>query len=498
MKKMRLLGYGWLRETLALPTLPVSPVAMVGATTRVTEVGDKRLIPASVAAELHSVLDHILFALKHEGANLGVLSHALRHVPAAELDAKMRAMPNSRFVRVACYLWEHYTQARLSDPPKITGPYVDVFDPRLYFTGDEVKDARWRVRFNGVGSLAYCVTIRRTPAILALQEVDIFAQMEAFIAEVGQGMLDRALAWAYLSETESSFEIERETPNAAKAERFVQLLHHAHDGRELSEAYWVELQQSVMSNPFDQAVSYRTEQNWLRNSMRGPLGVTYVPPGPEHVDDLMEAFNQFCNHPPKQLDPLLVASIASFGFVFIHPFMDGNGRLSRFLFHHALCRSGRLAKGFLLPVSMAIKRHEMDYLAALQTFSKPARNLWQVRQTGDNDFSFQTQTNADLYRYWDATPIVEFGLRMAKEALEHDLQKETRFLACYDRVFGMVNDQFDIRATILPTLINGCYQQQGRLSKGLRKKYEHLVQPEAYDWIESCVKDVFFSEDGEV
>ena len=61
----------------------------------------------------------------------------------------------------------------------------------------------------------------------------------------------------------------------------------------------------------------------------------------------------------------------------------------------------------------------------------------------------------------------------------------------------MVNDQFDIRATILPTLINGCYQQQGRLSKGLRKKYEHLVQPEAYDWIESCVKDVFFSEDGE-
>jgi Fic family protein len=183
-----------------------------------------------------------------------------------------------------------------------------------------------------------------------LQEVDIFAQMEAFIAEVGQGMLDRALAWAYLSETESSFEIERETPNAAKAERFVQLLHHAHDGRELSEAYWVELQQSVISNPFDQAVSYRTEQNWLRNSMRGPLGVTYVPPGPEHVDDLMEAFNQFCNHPPKQLDPLLVASIASFGFVFIHPFMDGNGRLSRFLFHHALCRSGRLAKGFLLPV----------------------------------------------------------------------------------------------------------------------------------------------------
>nr|WP_283773091.1 Fic family protein [Craterilacuibacter sp. RT1T] len=310
-------------------------------------------------------------------------------------------------------------------------------------------------------------------------------------------MLDRALAWAYLSETESSFEIEREAPSAAKAERFVQLLHHAHDGRELSEEYLVELQQSVVTNPLDQAVSYRTEQNWLRNQMRGPLGVTYVPPSPDHVDDLMEAFNQFCNHPPAQLDPLFVASIASFGFVFIHPFMDGNGRLSRFLFHHALCRSGRLAKGFLLPVSIAIKRNEVDYLATLQTFSKPARDLWHVRQAGDNDFTFQPQTNADIYRYWDATPIVEFGLRMAKEALEHDLQKETQFLGGYDRVLRMINEQFDVRNTILPTLINGCYEQEGRISKRLRKKYEHLVQPEAYDWIESCVKEVFFAKDDE-
>jgi Fic family protein len=43
--------------------------------------------------------------------------------------------------------------------------------------------------------------------------------------------------------------------------------------------------------------------------------------------------------------------------------MDGNGRLSRFLFHHALCQSGKLEKGLLLPVSVAMKRNEEDYLA---------------------------------------------------------------------------------------------------------------------------------------
>ena len=145
----------------------------------------------------------------------------------------MRAMPNSRFVRVACYLWEHYTQARLSDPPKITGPYVDVFDPRLYFTGDEVRTHRWRVRFNGVGSLAYCVTIRRTPAILALQEVDILPRWKHLSRKLAKACSTVRWHGPISAKRKAPSKSERETPNAAKAERFVQLLHHAHDGREL-------------------------------------------------------------------------------------------------------------------------------------------------------------------------------------------------------------------------------------------------------------------------
>src|SRR5437016_11915487 len=32
--------------------------------------------------------------------------------------------------------------------------------------------------------------------------------------------------------------------------------------------------------------------------------------------------------------PIVVAACVSFGFVFAHPFYDGNGRLHRFLIHH--------------------------------------------------------------------------------------------------------------------------------------------------------------------
>jgi Fic family protein len=106
---------------------------------------------------------------------------------------------------------------------------------------------------------------------------------------------------------------------------FIALLHQAHDGRQLSEQYLVELQNSVLTNPFDEAFQYRTEQNWLRGPARGAPGVTYVPPPPEMVGELMNELVSFANTAPREVDPIVAASVASFGFVFIHPFLDGNG-----------------------------------------------------------------------------------------------------------------------------------------------------------------------------
>ena len=60
-----------------------------------------------------------------------------------------------------------------------------------------------------------------------------------------------------------------------------------HDGRALSENYLVELQNSVLTNPYDMAVGFRTEQNWLRGPARGAAGVTYVAPPPAMVSELM-------------------------------------------------------------------------------------------------------------------------------------------------------------------------------------------------------------------
>ncbi len=269
--------------------------------------------------------------------------------------------------------------------------------------------------FNGLGSLAYCPTVRRTPAIEAGMASDILGRADAFLGSLGSTMLDRALAWAYLHETEDSYAIEHETPSEEKARAFVQLLHQAHEGRLLTEDYLAELQSSTVTNPLDQASQFRNEQNWLRGPGRGASGVTYVPPWPELVEPLMQAWMAFANDVPRQTDPIVAASAASFGFVFIHPFMDGNGRLSRFLFHKALCASGQLAKGLLLPVSVAMKRNEADYLATLQTYSKPARERVKVTWIDEGDYRFEFRTDDAIFRFWDATACAEFGFRMAAQ-----------------------------------------------------------------------------------
>jgi Fic family protein len=59
----------------------------------------------------------------------------------------------------------------------------------------------------------------------------------------------------------------------------------------------------------------------------------------------MDDLTTFANDAPRVMDPLIAASVASFGFVFIHPFLDGNGRLSRFIFPTLYAAQGSWKKG---------------------------------------------------------------------------------------------------------------------------------------------------------
>jgi Fic family protein len=101
---------------------------------------------------------------------------------------------------------------------------------------------------------------------------------------------------------------------------------------------------------------------------------------PEAMLTLMNGWARMANNIEGDVPPLVRAALVSFGFVFLHPFMDGNGRLSRLLAHHSLSLQQALplvdGRATPLPLLVAMKRHEAAYLSALESFSRPARLLW--------------------------------------------------------------------------------------------------------------------------
>lgn len=122
------LGYAHLHSSLGLSAFEPDRPARTAAVTRVTPSADAVLIPAHVAPQSDDVLAHLLFALKHEGVNLQILSQALQKIPAPAMVDAIKAAPSGVYVRSACFLWEAFNVQALPDLPAITGPTVDLFD----------------------------------------------------------------------------------------------------------------------------------------------------------------------------------------------------------------------------------------------------------------------------------------------------------------------------------------------------------------------------------
>jgi hypothetical protein len=494
---MGYVGYQYVKDRLALQVAPIERPASVRPVTRIEPLGTLLAVPAAVAPG-EDLIEHLLFALKHEGTNLQLIAAASEHLEAARLVEQLRKTPTGAYARKLALLYETFTGRILEGlPAGIGGVPHALFDPTRYVVNSTPpRDKHWRIDLNGLGDFSFCPVVRRTPQIEAHLATDLLKEVREFLSQFPKEQLDRVLAWAYLHETRSSYEIEGEHPSASKAQAFAALLRQAHEKHPLDEGYFVTLQNAAITNPLGREASFRQEQNYLSNGAPGAVGVSYVPPPAIQLESLIGGIARMANlEVTPDMEPLVRAALVSFGFVFAHPFLDGNGRLSRFLAHYALCQSGALPDGTILPLSTAMKRNETDYLKALQSVSSPLRALWSVHWLDAHDFDFKFLGNEAVYRFWDATACVDFIYCMAREALRKDLRGEVAFLACYDQVVRSVNERYDVSGSTLTNLILMVHQNGGVLSKNRRKQFLGEVEDAALNFIESSVKH-FMQETG--
>lgn len=485
------IGYAFLKEKLGLTSFGPARPALIKPATRLERNIDHLAVPQRMAPTSEDPVQHLLFALKHEDIQLALVMEAMRKISGNDVLPEVQRTPGGLYTRQLGFFWEEAHGKRLEGAPAATGAAVNIFDPERYVTvPDGAPMPFWRVKWNGLGTTGWCATVERTASIQRAMASDLLGRVRAYTESLSGTIRERALSFAYLSETKSSFAIEREVPSEERQAAFVALLHAAHKENPLTEAYLTDLQQATISNPFERAVSFRAEQNYLASSLPGAAGVTYVPPPPQAVKDLMDEMMSFANGMPRVIDPIVAGAISSFGFVFIHPFMDGNGRLSRFLIHHALCQSGALNSGLILPISVAMKKHENDYLEALKAFSGPARTHWNVTWLDGDDFQFDYRGSDgfEMYRYWDATRAVEFTYRMAEQALDVELRSNAEYLERYDYVARKVNEIVDVRGSDLAVLVRSALQKNGVVSKRRRDQYEIRMAQRVFDLIEHYAK----------
>lgn len=115
-------------------------------------------------------------------------------------------------------------------------------------------------------------------------------------------------------------------------------------GRPISEDAIRRIHAMVMNGSRAKAIPYRDGQNVIRDSFTGRI--IYLPPEASDVPGLMQKMIAWINAAEKEQVPaVIIAALAHYQFVTIHPYYDGNGRTARLLATFILHRSGYSLNG---------------------------------------------------------------------------------------------------------------------------------------------------------
>jgi len=212
---------------------------------------------------------------------------------------------------------------------------------------------------------------------------------------------------------------------------------------------------------------------------------------PEDLPDLMQKLIEANDRMRLDgLDPVLQAAATAFGFVYIHPFQDGNGRVHRCIVHHVLAERDFTPTGMVFPVSAVMLERIDAYRKTLQRHTSPLMPFIDWRPTADGNVMVHNET-ADFYRYFDCTESAEFLYDCVQRTVNYDLPREIEYLQRHDEAMGKIMDTVEMPDNLAENLIFMILQNNGKLAKRRRQKeFEALTDTEV-SALEKIVQDAF-------
>jgi hypothetical protein len=472
-------GYAALIDAYQLEVPIPRILTATGEHHRVREMPGWRLLTPRHAPE-PTLQGHLIFALKYEGLDLALLKRLFQEVGPPPIEAMIREAPTGTYSRRIWFLYEWLTGTALDLENATSGKYIDVVDPEQQYAVSGMNVARQRVRNNLPGTPAFCPLVFRTPTLDRYASTDLAALARAVVASVPKDLMARAAAFLLLKDSKSSYLIEGEDPPHDRMQRWARAISEA-GKHPINLDELVRLQDSVIADKRFVRIGLRNAGGFVGEHDRvshSPLP-DHISARPQDLPALVDGLRAFDEGAAQQLDTVVAAAVLAFGFVYIHPFEDGNGRIHRYLIHHVLAKGGFNPPGVVFPVSAVILQRIDEYRAVLEDYSKRLLPVvrWQPTDQGDVDVLNDT---GDFYRFFDATMHAEFLYSCVQQTIEKDLPEEADFLRRYDRFAAGVQAIVDMPDRTRDLLFKFVHQNGGRLSQRARtREFGKLTDAEA-------------------
>lgn len=487
------IGYQWLSQTYDVrPVHPFVVQSEIGRT-RSTSMRDgirSEVYPENYRPE-PTLPAHLTFAFKHEGVHLEFLVRLYR-LPQVrtELERWIQSEPTGAYARRACFLYEWLMPETLNVAGVSKGNYVDALDPERFITGHPVNNPRWRVRDNLPGSREFCPVVWRTDEVLQAESYDIPAQLAQLEADYGIDLILRSTVWLTVKESRASFQIEREQGQEDRIRRFAAVMEREcglHENPFAPETLSA-LQHGILGTS---ALRYglRKSPVFVGHVARYQQVVDYIGPHWLEAEAMLGGLSAFLDR-SAGVAAVVRAAVASFGFVYVHPMADGNGRISRFLINDVLRRDGILPAPLILPVSATITHstyNRADYDRVLERFSKPLMRHYaehyrfgetvQAEDGVEYNFHFSAYDDAlPAWRYPDLTAHVGYLAKVIHQTLTHEMRDEAHFLQANERARQAIKQVLEAPDNELDVIIRSVRENNNRISNKLTKLYPVLAE----------------------
>jgi Fic family protein len=489
------LGGEWLREKYKLYAYRLTHQSYLGTRPKV-EPGENGEVIETYPPHYSPKQDplaHIVFYLKYDDINLDFLKAVFGYLSLDEVAQFIQQKPKGRYERRIGMLYEFLTSNKLPVPDLGKENYIDLLDTDKYVTGKTVKIARWNLNNNLLGNTDFCPIIRRSKQLENSLQHNFEKLFEDVTNEFPRDIFYRAVNYLYTKETRSSYQIEKEKPSPEREQRFVSLLEKA--GQQpietlLSEKNLTSLQNEIV-DPRYAAKGFRIFQNYIgQTTYNFKEIVHYVCPPPEFILSIMNGLAHSAQK-SEGVHPIVRATVIAFGFVFAHPFEDGNGRLHRFLIHDVLTRDKLVQKGMIIPVSAHMVDHIKDYDSALEAYSLPLMSRIKYEMKNDNTMVVTNAREVEGYfRYPDLTGQVIYLAKTIRSTITEDIYQEMDFLVKYEEVKTAIQEIVDMPGRNIDMMIKFLHQNRGELAARKRQHFSELTDDEIAK-METAFKEIF-------